>query len=73
MLFSGEAESPRGDKRATVRESGVPGAGLGAFARRAFRKGATVGPYRCKMVATAALDENVTRSREYTWVFNATH
>ena len=39
--------SDRGDAAASVSESGVPGAGLGAFASRTFAEGDLVGTYLC--------------------------
>ena len=42
-LILSDDSSSGSDARAAVGGSGVPDAGLGAFARRAFRAGATVG------------------------------
>ena len=56
----------RGDDDADVRASGIPGAGLGAFARRAFARGDAVGRYRCaaRPASSASL---------YSVTLNATH
>ena len=41
---------PRAPLQLAVRPSTVEGAGLGAFALRAFAAGEVVGPYRCVVV-----------------------
>ena len=60
-----------GNARVAVRQSGVQGAGLGAFARRTFEAGAMVGPYRCKIFPT--IKNSLAPGSGYDWRFNATH
>ena len=47
VLADARALEPLGDKQVAVRPSGIQGAGLGAFARRAFKRGEKIGDYRC--------------------------
>ena len=57
---------------ADVRASGIPGAGLGAFARRAFARGDAVGRYRCAARPLASGRPAASDSL-YSVALNATH
>ena len=49
----------------TVRQSSIPGAGLGVFAKEMIPRGVKVGPYVGKMVPSSEVDEGVDTS--YMW------
>ena len=68
-------DSARGDDTVAVRASGIRGAGLGAFARRAFAKGELIGTYVCKIEPHERNlnDETGLYSGAYSWSINLTH
>ena len=57
-----------GSQDFTVRPSGIPGSGLGTFARRSFAKGELLGTYKCVHVQDT-VDHDTSRS----WRVNSTH
>eukprot|EP00966_Prymnesium_polylepis_P130410 3016132-Prymnesium_polylepis.1 len=56
-----------GDSQAAVRQSGLSGAGLGAFAMQSFARGETVGHYACTIVPSSE------SNGLYSWTINSTH
>eukprot|EP00947_MAST-08B_sp_MAST-8B-sp1_P000570 g570.t1 len=62
-------DSERGDENLAVRPSQIPGAGLGAFALRHFKKGEKVAVYKCDVKPNADDGEFVGES----WGINDTH
>ena len=57
-----------GDESVDVKASKIVGAGLGAFALKAFTEGERVGQYRCTV-----LDGASTTSGVFSWFLNSTH
>jgi len=58
----------RGNERATVRQSSIPNAGLGAFALQPFKAGELIGHYKCNVVPSSS-----TSAWHYVWGTNDTH
>ena len=69
-LRGGDARDEElGDDAIGVRRSQIPGAGRGAFARRAFAAGERVGQYKCEALLRTDPRLDWTRA----WALNATH
>ena len=66
-----EPEATLGGAGAAVRRSGVDTAGRGAFARRGFATGETVGEYYCRVFPHGGAVSHGDRAR--TWRINSTH
>jgi len=59
-----------GSRRLAVRASTIPGAGLGAFARRCLAAGEHTEEYRCKL---EPVNNKTSSGWSRTWIVNATH
>ena len=65
-IFCGGEGHELGSENVAVRQSRIPGAGLGAFALRSFNQGERIGRYACSMHQKGS-------DATYVWALNSTH